>query len=200
MFIEKNSEGKEKKAGVRFQDSCLPFSISRFLFLYSVENAIGQKKWYIIFLNVHRKKKSEGQMHGEKLLCAENIGKLFMFSPGQEWAWRNHMFTIPRTSVTKSHVNDPFTIPGLATLKPELGENMRNFKWCFHTPLPHDRFFSFQYLIENIIEAYPPTYLFRLDPHYFSIYESERKKKSGKKKKEFAVGGRRTRNLFLHHG
>ena len=37
-----------------------------------------------------------------------------------------HMFTMPRMSVTKSHVNDPFTIPGLATLKPELGENMRN--------------------------------------------------------------------------
>ena len=52
-------------------------------------------------------------MHGEQLLCEENI--MGSCSP---------QVRDERDEIT--YVNDPFTIPELATLKPELGVNMRN--------------------------------------------------------------------------
>ena len=154
MYIEKIVKGKNK-VGVRLQCSCLPFSISSFFFLHSVQKAMGYKNCYRIFLNFHRKKNSEGKHAWWRIvMCRKHHGNLF--SPGQGRAWRNHMFTILGRAWRK-HM---FSIPGLVTLKPEPGEKMTYFTWYFQTPLPHDRFFAFQYLIANIIKAYPPFIFF----------------------------------------
>ena len=150
------------------------------------------KNWYRIFLNFHREKKnSEGKdARWRIVMCRKHQGKLFLFSPGQERAWRNHMFTMLERAWRK-HI---FSIPGLVTLKPEPGENMSNFTWYFQTPLAQDRSFAFQYLIANIIKAYP-TYFFRLQPHYFSISESKKKRILKWEAGELESA----RNPFLHH-
>ena len=155
MYIEKIVKGKNK-VGVRLQCSCLPFSISSFFFSHSVQKAMGYKNCCRIFLNFQRKKKVvKENMHDEELFCAENIMGTcspqvrderdeITCSRSLGRAWRKHMFSIP----------------GLVTLKPEPGEKMTYFTWYFQTPLPQDRFFAFQYLIANIIKAYPPFIFF----------------------------------------
>ena len=101
------------------------------------------------------KKSSEGKHAWWRIvLCRKHHGNLF--SPGQGRAWRNHMFKMLGRAWRK-HM---FSIPGLVTLKPEPGEKMTYFTWYFQTPLPQDRFFAFQYLIANIVKAYPPFIFF----------------------------------------
>ena len=120
------------------------------------------------------------------VVCRKHHGKLFMFSPGQGRAWRNHMFTMLGRAWRK-HI---FSIPGLVTLKPEPGENMSNFTWYFQTPLAQYRSFAFQYLIANIVKAYPFIYFFF---YTLTISRFLNLKKKKKKRKNFEMGGRRTR-------
>ena len=168
--------------------SLFNFEFFFFFFFYALYT---KKKWdtkidtesSLVFIG--KKKIVKERMHGEELLCAENIKGSCSCSPQvrnerQERAWRNHMFTMLERAWRK-HI---FSIPGLVTLKPEPGENMSNFTWYFQTPLAQGRSFSFQYLIANIIKKYPQIF-FRLQPHYFSISESNKKKR---KKKEFWNG------------
>ena len=108
MYIEKIVKGKNK-VGVRLQCSCLPFSISSFFFFSFCTKSNGIQKLLQNLPKFSKKKKSSEGKHAwwRIVLCRKHHGNLF--SPGQGRAWRNHMFTIPGTSVTKAHVQHPWT-------------------------------------------------------------------------------------------
>ena len=117
----------------RFLDSCLPFRISRLFFIHSQKNYQWEKKRWIMFLNIHKKKlvKIKKFPWWRSVLCRKHHVKLNCSPQVMVRAWREHMCTIST----------------LVTLIPKIGENYtNNFTYTMFsagttsTPLP--RIFS----------------------------------------------------------
>ena len=129
-----------------------------FFFLHSVQKAMGYKNCYRIFLNFHRKKK------WRKTCTMKNCYV-------QKTSWE---LVLPRsgTSVTKSHVHDPWTRHAQTWT---WGEH-EQFHVIFSDTTCTRQIFCFSVFDRKYHKGIPPIYFFLLHPHYFSISESKKKK------------------------
>ena len=104
------------------------------------------------------------------------------------------------TSVTKSHVHHPWNERDDSTCSRSLysSRSCKPATWAFSGDVLRHHFRMTVFFCFSVFDCKyhkrTPLYMFLLHPHYFLIYESEKKnkKKERKQKKHFATGGMRT--------